>query len=412
MKRYLFYLFISCSLLLLQDCKKRKNISLTVYMDSVVTAPKPFLLYAIATLPDTSRIVKIRGIDSTIVYNIVFQSFDGDSSSMIRSIDDTVLMVAGIRKKDKKVVTFVDANRDKSIADEKESLLTDTSFLAVKNLEYFDGKKIVRTDFYLRPVVSEMHIEVEGMATGKIKPFDDPSVVVMANYRYGRLNKDNEIYKFALFNYLQGKYDKETSFMVAVPLNKEFPDPRFGIIFHKIGDFFYLGDKRYKFLDVSEDGSNITIEQVPYKGKKIGNEEGYFAYNIEGNDILTTNLFNLSNSHKYILLDFWGTWCGPCVATIPKLKLLNTDRERYNLEIVSIACQDDLKKVKQAVMSKAITWTNLFDDTVNNNIESKYRVSAFPTFILIGPDGKILKRGSSENALDEIKNFLETQKFH
>ena len=139
-------------------------------------------------------------------------------------------------------------------------------------------------------------------------------------------------------------------------------------------------------------------------------DSSYSALNIEGNDLLTGSLYNLADSKKYTLLDFWGTWCSPCIATIPKLKSLNEDRKQYDLQIVSIAYDDDVEKVKQKLRREAISWTNLFDDNTKSIIVEKYRVRAFPTFILIDPDGKIVKRGSSEATLDKIITYLQTKR--
>jgi len=81
---------------------------------------------------------------------------------------------------------------------------------------------------------------------------------------------------------------------------------------------------------------------------------------------------------KYVLLDFWGTWCGPCLAEFPTLR---TARERFadrGFEILGIDYE------------KGVTWPNAAPDSVRELVEDVLRITAFPSKILVGPDGKVV----------------------
>ena len=103
--------------------------------------------------------------------------------------------------------------------------------------------------------------------------------------------------------------------------------------------------------------------------------------------------FKLSSLRgKYVLLDFWGSWCGWCIKALPNMKeCYNKNSKNGKFEIVSIDCNDTEAKWKAAVKQHAMTWTQVKNEE-KDGVPTMYGVSGFPTFILISPDGKIVKR--------------------
>lgn len=134
--------------------------------------------------------------------------------------------------------------------------------------------------------------------------------------------------------------------------------------------------------------------------------EGFRAPSISAKDIKGKNV-TLGN--KYTLLDFWGTWCKPCISIIPELVDIH---KRYpTLNLVSVAVEgsmNDLPKLKKLTKELQMDWTHvcqLHGDT--SSIASSFNVSAFPTTIIIDPTGKIVYRGSGSNSTDKLKAKLE-----
>ena len=99
---------------------------------------------------------------------------------------------------------------------------------------------------------------------------------------------------------------------------------------------------------------------------------------------------------QYVVLDFWGSWCGWCIAGIPHMKKCY---EKYHgqVEFVGICGFDTEEKWRAAVAKHKLPWVNLFDSGVTDVVKM-YGVSGFPTKIIINPEGEIVAVFDGESA--------------
>lgn len=95
---------------------------------------------------------------------------------------------------------------------------------------------------------------------------------------------------------------------------------------------------------------------------------------------------------KWVIIDFWGSWCRWCIKGFPELKEL---QKKYGDELVifGVDCRDTPEKWRDAVKKYDMTWVNVYNDCTadNNPILNAYYVQGFPTKVIVGSDGNIKK---------------------
>jgi thiol-disulfide isomerase/thioredoxin/ElaB/YqjD/DUF883 family membrane-anchored ribosome-binding protein len=102
----------------------------------------------------------------------------------------------------------------------------------------------------------------------------------------------------------------------------------------------------------------------------------------EGNDLSLKDLRG-----KYVLLDFWGSWCGWCVKGIPDMKKFYA-KHKDKVEFVSIDCNDTEEKWKNALEKYQMPWRHV-KNNATDGVPEKYAVNGYPTKILVDAEGKI-----------------------
>src|SRR5262249_47541900 len=111
---------------------------------------------------------------------------------------------------------------------------------------------------------------------------------------------------------------------------------------------------------------------------------------------------------KVVLVDFWATWCGPCVAGLPEVIELYKKYHDQGLEIVGISFDEDKGALQQFVKDKDMGWVQFFDGKGwENEYGQKYGIHAIPQMWLIGRDGKIVDFNARAGLPQKISKLLE-----
>ncbi len=119
--------------------------------------------------------------------------------------------------------------------------------------------------------------------------------------------------------------------------------------------------------------------------------EGNLAPDFTLNDINGKPLTLSSLRGKWLILDFWGSWCSWCIKGMPKMKEYYA-KYAGKLEILGVDCNDTVEKWKNAVAKHEIPWLHVYwDKEKGDNPVELYAVRGFPTKVVIDPEGKVAK---------------------
>ncbi|ADR22290.1 hypothetical protein MATR_00690 [Marivirga tractuosa] len=158
------------------------------------------------------------------------------------------------------------------------------------------------------------------------------------------------------------------------------------------------------FIDAAEKRYQEVISE---KGLTQGDISPEFNYEtVDGNTVSLSDL-----KGKYVYIDVWATWCGPCIKQIPYLKELEELYQDKNVVFVSISVDKETakNKWKKMIAEKELGGLQLFaDKSFDSEFMEAYAVNSIPRFILIDPDGKIVNPEAPRPSFQKTRKLLDS----
>ncbi|MBX2887902.1 MAG: TlpA family protein disulfide reductase [Ferruginibacter sp.] len=148
------------------------------------------------------------------------------------------------------------------------------------------------------------------------------------------------------------------------------------------------------------------IEKILVSKKQI--TEGAFAPSFNSTNFYgNKKYFNPKDSTiNYTLLQFWASWCAPCIREIPAIKNIKNKFFEQDLQVISVSIDIDSNKWKSAVNKYKLDWEN-FNDL---DIQKKYGITSVPVIYLISPEGIIIyssEQSRDNELLEKLNSLLE-----
>lgn len=136
---------------------------------------------------------------------------------------------------------------------------------------------------------------------------------------------------------------------------------------------------------------------------EAGNAAPVFTYpDINGQMVALTDFIG-----KYVYVDVWATWCGPCRREIPHMEKLMNDYADENIAFVAVSLDEDKDAWMEMVQNKELKGSQLYAGSWSSKIASDYMIRSIPRFLLIDPEGKIIDAKAPRPSSEEIRKIFD-----
>ena len=255
-----------------------------------------------------------------------------------------------------------------------------------------DFSPIQNKTFEIRIKEIEEEMALEQAMEDKNKEAED---IGWANRRE-RLNARRELFS----NYIRKNLDNPISALLLV----QQPLDSVVMYYHRLEENVHNSIFRSMLEGAMEQYYRYTNTKQANEEVVAGSKAPDFTLaDVDGNPFTLSSL-----QGKYVIIDFWGSWCGPCIFGIPKMKNIY---EKYTnkLEILGVACNEQSVTIWQdAVKHYELPWINVYNNN-SSAVNVKYGIMAYPTKIVIDSEGTILIReqGEGEDFYKKLESIIE-----
>ncbi len=159
--------------------------------------------------------------------------------------------------------------------------------------------------------------------------------------------------------------------------------------------------KEYPYFGTFKRSKDMVAQAEKREATQPGGK--YIDFAITQPDGTVKKLSDYVGKGKYTLVDFWASWCGPCIRQTAVLKdIYNKYRDDKRLEVLGVAVWDEVDATRRAIEQHQLPWDCILG--AGNIPTDLYGITGIPCIILFGPDGTIISRDKQD---DELRNAVD-----
>jgi thiol-disulfide isomerase/thioredoxin len=160
----------------------------------------------------------------------------------------------------------------------------------------------------------------------------------------------------------------------------------------------------------TDPGKQLAEKAEEVKKTAIGSN--YVDLTLQDQNGKTVRFSDFVAKGKYVLLEFWASWCGPCKADLPHLKEVYNLYHPAGFDVVSVSVDDNKEAWVKAINEFDLVWPQVSDlKAFKGDVTKIYGISGVPTCILVGPNGTIITRNMRGSWMDKKLIELYGNKF-
>jgi thiol-disulfide isomerase/thioredoxin len=341
-----------------------------------------------------------------------------DTTKLTDAVVDCEILIL-IGDKNNKRIIIVDSDNDEDFSDEnineydyplpleKQKEIAHNLPVILTKYEYYENGKVQEKSVKMMPSPYKGSLSINYNTDNEVEK-KYYLFISFPEHKQGVISLNKNKCVVLASNYFSSNiYETNRTMLFVFPRTDSQPSELKGDIPLGIGDIFNVRGSDYVIDSIDKWGESLFLEYIGENAHPYGVTEGYFVPRFDAY-YLDQSVFTFEDYRgKYVLFDFWGTWCNPCLKLIPELKTINDDYKDKNFALISVAFDNDPKNVLDFVNENKMNWDHLFvsqSQIEKNSIVQKLKISSFPSTLLISPDREIIARNKPIAELRKMLN--------